>query len=204
MRDGWQARLKFHKGNFISAMSSLENEIWKDIEGFEGIYQISNYGRVKSLSRIVFSSPNVARKKKEIIRVVSLNKGYEFVKLKKETTNYYVHRLVAIAFIPNPENKPEVNHKNGKKNDNRVDNLEWATKSENKKHAFSVLGQKVANPYGALSGRANSKARLVVCLFTGEIMIMKDAASFLKISGTHFSRMMYGKRTNWTGFEFQK
>ena len=101
-------------------------EEWEDIEGYEGIYQVSNLGRVKSL--------NYNRTKKEKILKPQLHrKGYLYVVLYKEGKgrHYKIHRLVAQAFIPNPENKPEVNHKDEDKTNNKVENLEWTTRREN-------------------------------------------------------------------------
>jgi hypothetical protein len=99
-------------------------EIWKDIEGYEGLYQVSNLGRIKSL--------NFKRSGKEGILKSNPEGGYCAVTLShKRRGVFYIHRLVATAFIPNPENKPEVNHINHNKRDNRASNLEWVTQSEN-------------------------------------------------------------------------
>lgn len=105
-------------------------EIWKDIEGYEGIYQVSSFGNVRSLDRI--DSVN-RRIKGKIMKQNTMYTGYKTVRLTKNsiTKGYFVHRLVAIAFIPNPYNLSEVGHKDESRNNNEVDNLEWVTKSKN-------------------------------------------------------------------------
>ena len=120
-------------------------EIWKDIAGYEGYYQVSNLGRVKSLDRIVKREYRGNTTVKGRILKFNLNhKGYPIVYLylnsKQKTIS--VHRLVAMAFIPNPKNKPEVNHigllpdgREGNKLDNRVISLEWSTGKDNLEHA---------------------------------------------------------------------
>lgn len=124
-----------------------KTEIWKDITGYEGYYQVSNKGRVKSLDRyIIYTSKHNRQIRQRIngrILYQGICKGYKAVKLSKNhiQTNYSVHRLVSEAFIANPENKPEVNHKNGNKKDNRVVNLEWVTASENQQHSYKFLGR---------------------------------------------------------------
>lgn len=108
-------------------------EIWKDIVGFEGLYQVSNLGNVKRLfSKRVLQERLIGR---NIDRY-----GYVKRVLSKEGKMYFFteHRLVAIAFIDNPNNKATVNHKNGIKTDNRVENLEWHTNSENMSHAIET------------------------------------------------------------------
>lgn len=103
-------------------------EIWKDVQGYEGIYQVSNFGRVKSLPRKVLNW-NSNRYLKETILTQSTTKcrEYPLIRLCKDGKIKYisVHRLVATAFIPNPNNLPMINHKDENKQNNRVDNLEW-------------------------------------------------------------------------------
>ena len=124
----------------------MKNKIWKDIPDYEGLYQVSNFGEVKSLPKIrnVFSSNYIA--KERILKPALNDSGYKIVVLtkNKKSKSLRVHRLVALAFIPNLENKPQVNHKDGNKLNNHIDNLEWCTNSENEIHAYK-LGLKKIN-----------------------------------------------------------
>lgn len=116
------------------------SEIWKDIEGYEGLYQVSNLGRVKSLERVVNSSKGRTRKVSERILKYGLKgNGYLIVSLSRGcvTRCIYVHRLVAQAFLHRKMDATEVNHKNGNKKHNEVSNLEWVTRRENMEHSFS-------------------------------------------------------------------
>lgn len=117
----------------------MQEEIWKDILGYEGIYQISNFGRVKSLERKVKGGMNniVTRKERILKKYISIN-GYNFIRLlkNKKYYNITIHRLVAKYFIDNPDNKPQINHKDGDKLNNNINNLEWVTAKENMRHAW--------------------------------------------------------------------
>ena len=122
-KTAYEALMKFYP----LTVENLDDEIWRPIEGYED-YQVSNFGRVKSF-----------KQGKIIIRKPALNmQGYLYVILHKDGKQkpFRINRLVALAFIPNPDNKPEVNHKVGCKLNNYVGNLEWVTSSENQRHAF--------------------------------------------------------------------
>ena len=108
------------------------SETFKDIKGYEGLYQVSNLGRVKSLRRW-----NAGER---ILKSIKNKNGYYRVHLLKNgnSKNFYIHRLVVGAFLENKENKPCTNHKNGIKADNRAENLEHCTIGENNKHAFDT------------------------------------------------------------------
>ena len=117
-------------------------EIWKDIEGYEGLYQVSNKGRVKSLSRLVVrvGKPNYITKEK-ILKCSELKgTGYPAVKLGSNNNfkSMLVHRLVAQAFIPNPDNLPQVNHKDEIRTNNCVDNLEWCDSKYNNNYGTKI------------------------------------------------------------------
>ena len=115
------------------------SEIWAQIEGYEGLYEVSSFGRVRSIERAVRHRHGLAIMKSKVLRLSISNAGYAYVSLSKEnrSKSFTVHRLVAKAFIPHC-GKPEVNHKDFDKSNNRTDNLEWASRSENHLHAMSA------------------------------------------------------------------
>lgn len=117
---------------------NMESEIWKDIPNYEGLYQVSNIGRVRSLDRRVRNKNYTQLKKGIILKFYFSKNGYHRVKLSKEnkSKHYQVHRLVLYAFIKVSD--LEVNHKNGKTDDNKLSNLEYCTPSENIKHAYAT------------------------------------------------------------------
>lgn len=129
----------------------MDNETWKDIKDYKGLYQISNLGKIKKLEKRLISYYKDGRiykgyKKEKILKNRLYNNGYYGVVLSKNNKqkNIFIHRILAIYFIPNPENKLEVNHKDGNKQNNDINNLEWVTKSENQKHAFKIGLKKVS------------------------------------------------------------
>lgn len=111
-------------------------EIWKSIAGFDGLYEVSNFGRVRSIDRVVYDFMPYPRKRQlkgKVLRTHDNGVGYKFVFLRKDlvTHKFYIHRLVADAFIPNPYNKPQVDHIDTMPSNNYVGNLKWVTQSEN-------------------------------------------------------------------------
>lgn len=123
-------------------------EQWKDVIGYKGIYQVSDEGRIRSCDRVVYISPCKrypnGHEKKLSGRILKAwdSRGYKHVNLHKDgvSKQVQVHRIVASAFVANTDNKPQVNHINGDKADNRAVNLEWVTQKENTIHASAVLG----------------------------------------------------------------
>lgn len=129
----------------------VREEIWKDVKGYEGLYQVSNLGRLRSLDRYVrhkkIGSTRLL-KGKIMSPTISKSTGYLVTILyrKGKGSQVTVHRLVAETFLPNPTEKPEVNHINGIRDDDRAENLEWVNRSENQLHAYRVLNRKCKVP----------------------------------------------------------
>lgn len=123
-------------------------EIWKDVVGFEGRYKVSNIGNIKSLDRYEHNDYHGSRHLKEtILKTYYHKKGYKMVILHKEGTinRLYIHRIVATSFIENINNYPTINHIDGIKDNNIVDNLEWCTQKQNVNHAYDNYFNKMSN-----------------------------------------------------------
>lgn len=129
----------------------MEQEIWKDIEGYEGLYQCSNLGNIKSLERIETTNGIVNKRTRgsRILKPIKNHRGYILVRLSKNgiAKSYQVHRIIAKHFILNPDNLPQVNHKDEDKTNNCVDNLEWCTSAYNSNYGDrnKKIGGKLIN-----------------------------------------------------------
>ena len=171
-------------------------EEWRDIIEYEGLYQISNKGRVKSLG-------NNKNRKEKILSLKPIN-GYIRVFLYKngKPKPYSVHRLVAIAFIPNPNNYPEVNHIDEDKTNNIVENLEWCDKKYNMNYGTrnNRAGKKISeNRKGKYLYDKNPKATKVKCITTGEVFnCIKEASKKYNVIYQSISKCCRGER-NYAG-----
>ena len=130
-------------------------EIWKNIKGYEDSYEVSNLGNVRSKTRLVERVSPSGKKclytyNSKILNAVATKKGYLRLGLYNNDVknNHQIHRLVAMNFIPNPLNKEQVNHINGIKIDNRVENLEWVSNYENFRHSVNMGLQENSHKYG--------------------------------------------------------
>lgn len=177
---------------------------YKDIEGYEGLYQVSNKGTVISVPRLDRLGRKIGGKLLECTRHSG---GYLRVCLYKEgsKTYKYVHRLVALAFISNPEHKDQVNHINGEKTDNSVENLEWATSQENNIHAKST-GLNV-NKRGEDSSSYKGPI-LQIDAYTGELIRVIHGGNLalkeLGFTPSSVSACITGKRKSHKGYLFRR
>lgn len=185
-----------------------EIEIFVPIAGYNGFYEISNFGRIKSLKREYQYVNKNGKLVKYVLPDTILKpglhtKGYLKVGLYRDSTEerFFVHRLVAIHFIPNPENKPEVNHKDGDRKNCKLNNLEWVTGSENKIHSFKVLGRKNIG----LKGKDNVSSKVVLQYdlngnLLNEFESSGEARRKLGLASNHITDCCTGKLNNAYGF----
>lgn len=146
-----------------------DEERWLPVVGYEGVYVVSSLGRVRLLEHsFVRRNGSFFSVRSKIKKPYKDRHGYLQVRLQKNQKgkNKSVHRLVAEAFIPNPDNKPEVNHKNGVRTDNRIENLEWVSRNENIQHSYDFLGHKRLHRFG----RDNPNCKIVLKIKDGVII----------------------------------
>jgi hypothetical protein len=189
------------------SLNNLKGEVWNAIPKYEGIYEVSDMGRVKSLPKRVqlFNGCYYFTKEKILKQRLSGSKEYPdrkylFVALFNAGTreDIQVHRLVGNRFVDNPYGHNVINHLKGITTDNRATELEWTTYGGNLKHAYDMGLNK--GPMRGRFGLNHPSARKVQCLLTGRIMSLKDAAGWLEVSKTALYDMLKGRYFNWSNF----
>lgn len=167
-------------------------EIWKPIKDFEGLYEVSNLGQVRSFYNREAKILKPGKDKRGYLKVGLHKNGKRHTKL--------VHRLVASTFIPNPQNKSQVNHIDGNKQNNAVENLEWCTAKENSQHAWNTGLSRMTKEQKkkisrSLKGEKHPQARKVICITTGEIFnCMTEPSEKYNLIKSHISSCCKGKR----------
>lgn len=174
----------------------MESEEWRDVIGYEGRYQVSSLGRVKTIAHTLFDSAGRYRRFPD--KILSLiyghnpKYGYAHVSLNKDgqSKRIWVHRLVASAFIANPNNLPQVNHKDGNKRNNKVENLEWCSCADNLKHALN-MGLRPDRRWT----KGHGMIRVEVISPDGESLVFESVDTAAKYIGykypSHFSRDLH-------------
>ena len=161
----------------------MQNEIWKDVPGYAGLYQVSNTGRVKSFKNQYGHGIRILKGEKT-------QAGYIQVSLNKK--RYKIHRLVAMAFIPNPDVLPQINHKNEIKTDNRAENLEWCTAKYN------------VNYGTAIERRSKKRGKPVLCIETGNVFeSCKAAGREMNLDFSHIAKCCREILPRHKGFHFK-
>jgi hypothetical protein len=180
------------------------DEVWRECTLHSG-YQVSNIGNVRSVTRdIVYKNKNgidvVFKRQGQMITPYDNGTGY--IRVRLERKHHYVHRLVALAFIANQQWKPQVNHKNGIRTDNTVENLEWVTHSENIKHSFDKLGRK-PRPKG--KDNPLSKPIIGICMKTETEVYYDSATEAVKdgFNGSSISSVCNGRTKSHKGFHWR-
>lgn len=155
-------------------------EVWRDIQGYEGLYQASTFGNIRSLKKNKITILKQHYDKNGYLKIV--------IQHNSKRVSYLVHRLVALTFIENTQNKPEVDHINTKKDDNRVSNLKWCTRKENLSNPVTKVNLHKSN-----KGKSHLRAKKVTCITTGEIFESLYSAR-KKYNVGHISSCCNGKR----------
>lgn len=171
-------------------------EVWKDIPEYENLYQVSNLGRVRSLDRTVYNNGGEELRKGTILKggKTGRNSKYHYVGLSKDgkVTNKYIHRLVAEAFIPNPENKPTVDHLNRDTNNNTLVNLRWAT------YDLQVTNRNNKN----IQNRKGINIE-----YNGEVISFNsqtECANYFNITKNRVNELFKGRRKEYKGIKLAK
>lgn len=176
-------------------------EEWKDIKGYEGVYQCSNMGKLRSLDRFVFEKGGKRqfRRGQDIQPQLNPN-GYLQLALNKEGKRkmVYVHIIVAQTFIPNPQENKTVNHIDGNKRNNKTDNLEWCSYSNNNEHAYTELHRKKVTVGGSPKGVYVIDTKLKVMYYYKSVA---ETSRNLNLSHTQINRYIHSNK-KWKGRYF--
>lgn len=171
-------------------------EIWEPISGYEGLYEVSNLGNVRSVDRVVISSRQVNRRLKGKLLSPSINnRGYQYVNLVKggRSKSVTIHKLVALAFIPNPKDKPCIDHINAIRTDNRSENLRWCSHRENQNFPIATSKRKVT--------RVNMYTKKGE--FVKQFKSITDAEREIGVSHSNICASCAGRRNEAGGFKWE-
>lgn len=172
------------------------DEVWKEISDYSGLYEVSNLGRIKSADRTSWNGSGYFLRKGRILKQNTSTDNYCYVGLHKDQIlkQMLVHRIVATTFIENPLNKNTINHKDGNKCNNSIDNLEWMTSKENSIHAVET-------------GLINSQKAVIQFSLSGEILnefiSIKEASTITGITKGEISAVCNGNRKSTHGFKWE-
>jgi hypothetical protein len=181
-------------------------EIWAPIDGYPN-YEVSSLGRIKSLPKQIDHKQYIEYAKERIITEKRHTSGYLSVSLSHngKKKQFLIHRLVAAAFLVKEPSHTQVNHKNGIRTDNRVDNLEWVTVSENHRHSFRVLGREHPRTMLGRKGANNPSSVKVVCSTLGMTFdSVKETAQALGIGERRLSDVLNDKAIHVRGLHFRR
>lgn len=185
----------------------MQPELWKDIKGYEGLYQISSFGNVKSVGRVLCrKNGSLYSISEKILRPIYDKRGYPYVFLTnlKTPKRFFIHRLVAINFIPNPYHKTDVDHIDGNPSNPHLSNLRWATSTENHLNPITVERVKVGN--SPIGKGLNAVSVLGTNLLTGETIHFDKikAAQEFGFDPSTISKCILGKKKSHKGFVWER
>jgi hypothetical protein len=188
------------------SLETLPNEIWVPVKGYESYFHVSNLERVKSLGRVRNSkNGSINYWHERMLKGSRVGLGYRGISVRLENNKYatrMVHRMIAEAFIPNPYNKPFINHINGIKDDNRIENLEWCTQQENVQHSYAT-GLQISNFLGRKDD-LSPVAKPLQCIETGvKYHSAAHASRELKLQDAHIASVCRGVRKRTGGLTFK-